>query len=80
MAVFLCFMLFFISREIRMTRGKPLVCPKITVSHSSNPKFSSRDELWTVAGPILARIMTQVLVRELSISSSSKKKVPNQNS
>jgi hypothetical protein len=63
-----------------MTRGKNLVCPRITVTHSAKPKFSSQDELWSVAGPILARIMTQVLVREIPIPSHHMKNNSSNNS
>jgi hypothetical protein len=47
-----------------MTRGKRLVCPRIVVVQAAEPRFASRDDAWAVAGPILARILAQTILRE----------------
>ena len=47
-----------------MPRGKRLPCPRIIVVHADQPKYASRDEAWAVAGPVLARILAQTILRE----------------
>jgi len=47
-----------------MTRGQRLACPHIVVFHSNQPKYASRDEAWAAVGPILARILAQIIAYE----------------
>lgn len=47
-----------------MSRGKKLHCPRIILVPAKQPKYSSRDEMWTVVGPILARVLAQVILQE----------------
>ena len=47
-----------------MTRGQRLACPHVVVFHSKQTKYASRDEAWAIVGPILARILAQIIARE----------------
>ncbi len=47
-----------------MTRGQRLACPHIAVFHSNQPKYANRDEAWAAVGPILARILAQIIAHE----------------
>lgn len=47
-----------------MTRGKRLGCPRIVVVQAEQLKHATREEAWAVVGPVLARILAQVILRE----------------
>ena len=44
-----------------MMRGKPLVCPVISLMTSHSPGFASRYDAWHAVLPVIARILAKII-------------------